>query len=71
MQLKDSMKETSLLLLHIKVSFSLFQASPESSRNASPRYHDASMDDVSYNYVLLNIQQLKNNVINTVNIHLN
>lgn len=39
----------------------LLQASPENSRNASPRYHDASMEDVSSeciavsNYIIISI----------------
>lgn len=33
---------------YLSACFSLFQASPDNSRNASPRYHDVSMEDVSY-----------------------
>lgn len=45
-----------LLKYNILIYKSLLQASPENSRNASPRYHDASMDDVS---IFLFIQQIQ------------
>lgn len=35
--------------------FSLLQASPDNSRNPSPRYHDVSMEDVSTEVLILDV----------------